>query len=133
MNVLFLIKISHAVTVAGRNGAVGAIELPARRKVGLTSKNWRVDMTKQELEKVYDRLSKERDIFDGNRFYIQKKIAEIVDVFNSGIAEESDYNKGIKELLEFLVPLLNKGLRLKIPEIKPEKECKVMIFKGGKD
>lgn len=90
-------------------------------------------MTKQELEKVYDRLSKERDIFDGNRFYIQKKIAEIVDVFNSGIAEESDYNKGIKEFLEFLVPLLNKGLRLKIPEIKPEKECKVMIFKGGKD
>jgi hypothetical protein len=90
-------------------------------------------MTKQELEKVYDRLSKERDIFDGNRFYIQKEIGEIVDVFNSGIAEESDYNKGIKEFLEFLVPLLNKGLRLKIPEIKPEKECKVMIFKGGKD
>lgn len=66
-------------------------------------------------------------------FIYKKKIAEIVDVFNSGIAEESDYNKGIKELLEFLVPLLNKGLRLKIPEIKPEKECKVMIFKGGKD
>lgn len=89
-------------------------------------------MTKQELEEVYNRLSKERDIFDGNRFYIQKEIGEIVDVFNSGIAEESGYNKGIKEFLEFLVPLLNKGLRLKIPEIKPEKECKVMIFKGGK-
>lgn len=45
----------------------------------------------------------------------------------------SDYNKGIKEFLKELVPLLNKGFRLKIPEIKPEKECKIMIFKGGKD
>lgn len=90
-------------------------------------------MTKQQLEEAYNRLSKERDIFDENRYYIQKELKELVDVFNSDIAEESDYNKGIKEFLKELVPLLNKGFKLNIPEIKPEKECKIMIFKGGQD
>ena len=90
-------------------------------------------MTKQQLEEAYNRLSKERDIFDENRYYIQKEIKELVNILNSNIAEERDYNKGIKEFLKELVPLLNKGFRLKIPEIKPEKECKIMIFKGGKD
>ncbi len=94
-------------------------------------------MTKQELETLLDMTKKEKQSYENALFEIKKCMQSAADMFNSGLAEESDFNNGIQNALCVISEIINSHISsysyLKCPKFKYTDDDKpaFTVIEGG--
>lgn len=86
-------------------------------------------MTKQELQSLYNRRSVENNVMEKMLFEIKRLMEETNTTFEKGLAEESDYNDGVKGALAVVAKIINSytvSEYRKVPTF--QKEGKVLQF-----
>lgn len=64
-------------------------------------------MTKEQLENLCDRLSKESDFYKSIIYDIKKSIEPVAETYRSGMAEDTDFNLGIQHALSVVSDIIN--------------------------
>ncbi len=68
-------------------------------------------MTKAELEKYCERLSKESDFYESILYDIKKMLIPAAETFKNGLAEETDFNLGVQHALDVVASIINSKIK----------------------
>lgn len=95
-------------------------------------------MTKTEYEELCEQLGNENQRYKSILFSIKNEMNMAYEVFNQGLAEETDFNLGVQHALAVISDIINskvnKSSFLRCPNFKNVEEkpiCPFTVIKGG--
>lgn len=92
-------------------------------------------MTKSELEIYCDRLEKQRDCYQSCLNAISSVLRDCDAIFSAGLAEESQYNDGVKSAFAAIAKCINDRVNydsLKVPTFRTKARV-IMLAKKRKE
>lgn len=112
---------------------IGSIPIGSPKKI-FESEN----MTKIEYEELCERLEKESDRYRSILLSIKNEMLMAHEVFNQGLAEESDFNLGVQHALSVISDIINSAVGensiFRCPNFKNVEEtpaCPFTVIDGG--
>lgn len=96
-------------------------------------------MNKQELEELNNRLYKHNEVLESIIYDIKQQMVYAADIYQKGLAEETDFNLGIQHALAVVSDIINSKIRsgsyLHCPSfrnvIEEEQKPVFTIIEGG--